>query len=69
MKLGQGARTDRLIAIDAARHDASNRGLHRLHHSDLHAGRVRAKHKIRSIRIVDEECVLHITSRMIVGEV
>ena len=67
MEEAVGARRDGFVAIDAAGADDADGRLLLLHHAALHAGSVGAKDDVGMA--LDEECVLHVTCRVVVGKV
>ena len=67
MEEAVGTGADGLVAIDATRADDADGRLLFLHHACLHAGGVGTQDDVGVC--LDEEGVLHIASRMVVGEV
>ena len=58
---------DSFVSVGTPGANDANRGLCLFHHPALDTGRMRAKDDIGAM--LDEECVLHITSRMVFGEI
>ncbi len=67
MEEAVGTIGDGLVAIGAPRADHANGGLRLLHHPALHTGGMRTEDYIGAV--LDEEGVLHIARRMVLGEV